>query len=308
MPQKGLYWVFTVNNYTDVELDILRALVDAVDHVTFLCFGLELAPSSGTPHAQGYLQLSTRKSTGQVCTLLGGRARVELAKGSCEQNQKYCSKTRDEDTEPNAIYEEYGQAREPRGKKRSRESDDIFDQIKEDIESGASLVEICRRYPKEFIKFHAGIQKMFSTLKVKYQDIRHGPWRWNLKPQLDFSKSFVIYGPTNIGKTQYVISLFPKLLLVTHLDGLKAYASGAYDAILFDDMSFRHLPDRTQLFLCDQDVDRDIHVRYGTVTIPRNTPKFFLHNRRDEVFDFSLPEIRRRVDIIKFTEDNFYFE
>lgn len=308
MPQKGLYWVFTINNYTDVELDILRALVDAVDYVSYLCFGLELAPTSGTPHVQGYLQLSSRKSTGQVCTCLGGRARVELAKGSAEQNQKYCSKTREEDDEPNAVYEEYGQAREPRGKKRSRESDDVFDQIKEDIESGSSIVDICRRYPKEFIKFHAGIQKMFSTLNVKYQVVPNGPWRWDLRPQLTFDKSYLVYGKTEIGKTSYICSLFPKILLCTHLDDLKCFASGAYDAILFDDMSFKHLPDRTQLYLVDQDFDRSIHVRYGTVRIPRKTPKFFMHNRKADVVDLSLPEIRRRVDIIRFDVDQFYFE
>lgn len=302
---RGLYWLFTINNYTENELVILRNIVSTNDDVNFVCFGLEVAPTTGTPHVQGYVQLCERKRKGQVCTLLGGRARVALASGSSEDNRKYCSKTRDQDETPNEIYEEYGDARNV-GRKRKKS--DNFDNIVTDIKNGATLKDIIEHYPTEYIKFHAGIDKVFKSLSVKKQAVRFGPYRWNLLPQLDFEKSYLLYGASGIGKTTYIVSLFPNCLFVSHLDNLKAFASGEYDAIVFDDMSFTHLPDRTQLYLVDQDFDRSIHVRYGTVTIPAKTPKFFLHNRVADIVNLSLPEIRRRVDVIKMTEDNFFFE
>ncbi len=304
--ERGLYWIFTINNYSDDELITIRNLVASNEPVSFICFGLEIGPENGLPHVQGYLQCSKRMRTAGVCLALGGRARVEIAKGSLEDNRKYCSKTRDEDETPNEVYEEYGDPREPGRKKRKGSAEDAFVCIVEEIDNGATLVEICNTYPMEFIKFHGGIEKMFKLKKRKYQITPNGPFFWEIP--FNFDRSYLIYGASGIGKTTYVLSRFPKALMVTHIDDLKAFGSGEYDTIVFDDMSFTHLPDRAQLSLVDTGFDRSIHVRYGTVFIPAGTPKIFLHNRKNEIFNLSLPEIRRRVHIVRMTDREYFFE
>jgi len=45
-------WVFTLNNYTDE--DIAR-LASPYEQVKFIAYGKEIAPTTNTPHSQGYV-------------------------------------------------------------------------------------------------------------------------------------------------------------------------------------------------------------------------------------------------------------
>lgn len=77
---------FTLNNYTDVDVD---ALMDI--SFEYLCFGFEEAPVTGTPHIQGYIYMHSVKTLIQMNELLK-RAHFEHAKGTRQQNDVYTSK------------------------------------------------------------------------------------------------------------------------------------------------------------------------------------------------------------------------
>lgn len=77
---------FTLNNYTQEHLDAL-ALVEC----KYLCYGKELAPTTGTPHLQGYVVFSSVKRPTGVAKLIPG-AHITIAKGNTQQNITYCSK------------------------------------------------------------------------------------------------------------------------------------------------------------------------------------------------------------------------
>jgi len=81
-------WVFTLNNYTpEDELRIQMA------DVPYIIYGREIAPETGTPHLQGYLELCDRGSTlSAVKKKIGQRCHLEQARGSAEENIAYCSK------------------------------------------------------------------------------------------------------------------------------------------------------------------------------------------------------------------------
>lgn len=128
-----------------------------------------------------------------------------------------------------------------------------------------------------------------STTLTRYE----GPFG---EPYLENIKSVMLKGPAGVGKTQFAKSQhhFKNPLFVSHLDGLKRL-SDEHDGIIFDDMDFKHLPRTTQIHLVDWDDERDIHVRYGTVTIPAHTPKIFTCNI--DCLDVTDTAIARRVTI-----------
>ena len=92
-------WVFTLNNYSPHDQDRLRAL--SRDPVcSYLIFGREVG-DNGTPHLQGFIILSARKRLSQVKALVGGRAHLEVARGSPAEASAYCEKEED--------YEKFGE-------------------------------------------------------------------------------------------------------------------------------------------------------------------------------------------------------
>lgn len=91
-------------------------------------------------------------------------------------------------------------------------------------------------------------------------------------------KSTIIIGPSGIGKTTYAkLKCKKPALFITHLDDLK-FLQKDIQSLIFDDMTFKHLPVQTQIHLVDRDENRSIHVRYGTVQIPAGIEKWFTCN------------------------------
>lgn len=111
------------------------------------------------------------------------------------------------------------------------------------------------------------------------------------------NKNLWIKGPSGIGKTTWAKINAPKpALFVTHMDDLKKLRKD-HKSIIFDDMSFVHLPRETQIYLVDEHNPRSIHVRYGTVKIPAGIQKIFLSNVDIFVDDEA---IKRRYQIKTF--------
>ena len=67
-------WNFTINNYTQADLDQLQAVPDSSPYA--IVYGKEVAPTTGTPHLQGvlYTKEGSRVRRSAAERLLGGRA------------------------------------------------------------------------------------------------------------------------------------------------------------------------------------------------------------------------------------------
>ena len=78
-------YVFTLNNYTEEEVEALRQCGSK-----YLIFGKEVG-ESGTPHLQGYVWFTNKKSLKQM-KKLSPRAHWEAQRGSTEQAAEYCKK------------------------------------------------------------------------------------------------------------------------------------------------------------------------------------------------------------------------
>lgn len=91
-------WCFTLNNYTQTQIDALKSKFAGGD-ITYLIFGKETAPTTGTPHLQGYMELEKRDRLSAV-TKMFPKYHLIAARGTAEESKTYCSKE--------GNYEEYG--------------------------------------------------------------------------------------------------------------------------------------------------------------------------------------------------------
>ncbi|AXL65935.1 replication-associated protein [Giant house spider associated circular virus 3] len=79
-------WCFTKNNYAISDCDSILAIP-----CRYVIFGKEVAPTTGTPHLQGYISFESAKSRSAVAKLLPG-CHLLVARGTASQNKVYCSK------------------------------------------------------------------------------------------------------------------------------------------------------------------------------------------------------------------------
>lgn len=87
-------FVFTLNNYTiEDELDLLCTGLP----VTYIIYGYEKAPTTGTPHLQGYCELNHRMRIATIKKLGCGFEKMKILnrKGSQKQAIDYCKKDGD---------------------------------------------------------------------------------------------------------------------------------------------------------------------------------------------------------------------
>lgn len=113
------------------------------------------------------------------------------------------------------------------------------------------------------------------------------------------NKCLILQGNTGAGKTTTAKALGPyPMLWCTHIDDLKHFVSGFHQCILFDDMSFKHMPRGQQINLLDITDARTIHVRYSCVTIPAGIPRIFTCNYGEFPFEQADPALARRWHLI----------
>lgn len=146
-------WCFTLNNYTDDHIAHLRSLSDN-DVVSYIVFGKEVAPTTNTPHLQGYISFKKLHRLNQVRSLLSG-AHLTVARGTATQNREYCCK--------DGSFEEYGDLSKLRSKQGTRGD---LDEFKDSVNAGITTMkelmevhtEICAKYPR-FVKEYINAQR-----------------------------------------------------------------------------------------------------------------------------------------------------
>jgi hypothetical protein len=81
---------FVLNNYTQEEEDAVKAW-----DCRYLVFGHEIAPTTGTPHLQGYVYWHSQK-TFSACKKLNQRMDWRTCDATPEENREYCIKDGDD--------------------------------------------------------------------------------------------------------------------------------------------------------------------------------------------------------------------
>ena len=123
---------------------------------------------------------------------------------------------------------------------------------------------------------------------------------WTVKINNPNWKVLFIWGLTDMGKTQFALSLFENPLLVRARDTLRRLNMSFHDGFICDDMSFLDLPYESIIHLLDSDEEGTVPCRYSPAIIPRDTRRVFTSNKPfQQVFgDDAHGALRRRVDQI----------
>lgn len=276
------YWCFTLNNYTDEQQESLRRKASD-DNCTYLIFGRERG-EQGTPHLQGYLELNTRKRLTTVKRWLGIRSiHLEKRRGTSQEASDYCEKEGDFETFGTISVVTQGQR---------TDLDDAITSIRE----GASKRQLWENHTSAMIRYERGLIRAAEVLQDVEEHKHYELESFAFHP-INFEEGYsqIIWGESGCGKTSYVKALYPTCLMVSHMDDLLSYDADRHGAILFDDMSFTHMPRTAQIHLVDQDDNRSIHCRYSIARIPANTIKFFTTNELNGAIFMDDPAINRRI-------------
>jgi len=112
--------------------------------------------------------------------------------------------------------------------------------------------------------------------------------------------SLIICGPAGIGKTSWAIDKAPKpLLVIKHIEDILHYRRDFHKALLFDDMSFVHMPRQQQLSLVDREQAVSLHLRHVVARIPEFVPRVFTCNPGFLPVDLADEAIKRRCTLFE---------
>jgi len=175
----------------------------------------------GTPHLQGYINLSTPLSLSVMKNYLL-RANLSVAGGSDLDNQKYCSK------DGTNIYE-VGECRVGQG---ARTDIKMITQLIKNKE--ITLDELMFEYPDMYVKYSRSFEKMFNAVMV---------------PRTEPPTVYWLYGLAGTGKTRLCVEKHASHYIKDGTPWWDGYTQ--QEAIIIDDFD-NNIPYRTLLRILDR--------------------------------------------------------
>lgn len=266
-------YIFTLNNYTPEQELVLQDL-----DVKYIIYGREIAPTTGTPHLQGYFYLHHAKTFKSTKKFVGiDSIHLEQAKGSPQSNKKYCSKDANVFTKGEAP-----------NQGRRADIDDYRDMVK----SGASLREIV----------DSGANWQNIRITEKYLTLYE-------KPRDFVPEVYWFYGKSGTGKTRKVFETAKELDLDLYVCDSNAKWWDGYDghnAVLIDDMrgtycSYNRLLRLLDRYECRVEVKggyRQLRATHMFITSPFHPQEmysdYWSHSEKD-----TYEQLSRRITEIK---------
>lgn len=178
---QGKNWCFTINNYTDWDEVNLQSL-----DCSYLVYGREVAPTTGTKHLQGFIVFDTNKRANAVFKLLPG-AHVEKTKGQAIQASTYCKKEGD-------FFES---GKHPMTQKEKGEKGDEYYRS---VIASAKAGTLEETHPKEYWLNHRTALQIQAAHRPSPLDLECLPGIW-------------IYGPAGSGKSRKARKDYPDAYL-----------------------------------------------------------------------------------------------
>lgn len=175
------------------------------------------------------------------------------------------------------------------------------------LDAGGSMRDVATKHFGEWVKYRKAFQDYANMKKAAKSVVKWNLDMFSMMP-LDLTKAVWLYGPTNCGKTSFAKAHFKCPLLVQQIEDLKSFDPTVNDGIVFDDMSFTHVPFQQVLRLFDMDDDSVIFCRYENAVIPAGTKRIFTHNHHEAWIPKDLMEnqydaLNRRVKVVCVPED-----
>jgi hypothetical protein len=268
-------YAFTINNYRDDDLESFENLASALDKHHYICYGLEIAPTTNTKHIQGYIQLNDAQRYSYLHNYFNFQKdgavlkfHVEIANGTPEQNKKYCQKDGD--------FYEFG---EPVTQGARTDLKEIKEKIKENPKN---LNQIIHEHGNNYQ------QLKYAESLPKYYLHKRNP---DTPP-----KVFWIFGSTGIGKTKLVSKMFDDICYVSSYKWLGTDYN-QNECFCLDDFREFDLPFNIILKITDR---YPFTLEFKGSQIPLNSPFIIFTSPKsiDETFHSTtedIKQLKRRV-------------
>lgn len=216
---QGKRWCFTWNNPPSNWKNILADSNKywSSDNIKYLISEIEYAPSTGTKHLQGYFELKKKayRNTLYNCWFQGY---FILAKGTQQDNYKYCTKTGVD------IFEIGEKTRE------TEKWCSNLNKVKKMLDDLMHItwVQFSDIYPIE------ALNKRSQLLQWKFDhQVALPPWKGELK-----NKNFWIWGPRGTGKSRWAREQFPPEAICFKWQNKwwEGYEESQHKMVLIEDM------------------------------------------------------------------------
>jgi hypothetical protein len=183
----AIRWCFTYNNYNeeDEELENFNDFLKMDCKLAIV--GKEKAPTTGTKHLQGYVELYYRQRL-TALKKINNKIHWEQAKGDRIQNYNYCTKEGD-------IYFKKGTTEW----QRKKAQDDKWGEAMELAQEG-KLSELQALYPAIYTSHIGAFQRIAAEEEIKRLEIYNGELR---------RKNIWLWGEPGTGKSRWANSKFP---------------------------------------------------------------------------------------------------
>lgn len=196
------HWGFTVNNWTeDDECMLMRFQQDG--EACYLVYGYERAPSTGTPHLQGYISFAPGKKRLQwIRKKMNYRGHWWVAYRSAEENRAYAMKDGD--------WREFGRMPKTSTKGKRNDLEAFKDAVKSGVHNMAQLREehaaVCAKFPG-YVSSYVNDRVSLGIRVPSYQLYQ---WQADLHRKLILAPhprkiTFVVDPVGNKGKTWYAL-------------------------------------------------------------------------------------------------------
>jgi len=243
MPNGAKNWIFVLNR-RDGQDDDAWALViattsaaGALGDVGYLIFQVEQGGETSREHLQGYIQLTKRCTLAAVKAniIKSGEVHLEVARGSPQSNETYCSKDEGRIAGPFR----FGQLDLTQQGRRS----DIDDACALVLSEG--MTAVAEQMPSTLVKYHRGLRV--------YQQLMDRKAAPTVRDPVNVA---VLVGPTNVGKTWEAMNLdTPEHTYVLPIQNVGSLWFDGYEGqrtLVIDDFDAETIPYRTLLRVLDR--------------------------------------------------------
>lgn len=176
-------WCFTWNNPEVGPDQVTFLLIECPIH-RYSVFQLEEGEEHGTPHYQGYIELTSPRRISYMKALFGPVPHWETRRGSRDQARTYCMK---QETRQDGPWELGDWQAGSQGRRNDIRA------FKNAIQEGASKSELVEDHPLMMAKY----PKFYNTVRMMTMPVR----QTELEVRLN-------YGRTGTGKTRYVYDTY----------------------------------------------------------------------------------------------------
>lgn len=261
-------WIFVLNNYTDNEVNYFK---DKLSESKYAVMGNEIAPTTGTPHIQGYVYYENARSFSSMKKLLP-RAHIEAAKGTPKQASDYCKK--------DGKFWEHGESPE-QGKRTD------LDEIRDVVKETGKMREVVMAATS------------YQSVKMAEQILKYHEQKRNWKTEIRW-----YFGGSGLGKSRDAFTEMPDAY--TAMETGKWWEGyDAHEDVIIDDMRKDFLKYHSLLRLLDRNEFR-VEAKGNSrqflakrIIITTAFAPEVLYDTREDIY-----QLLRRIDEVRhYTDD-----